>query len=137
MHLSPPLKRVAQQALSLGAAGLLLLAACSQPPVSAAPVVSTATAIPGPTETAVATTSVQIANFAFAPSAIRVAVGTTVTWTNADIEQHTVTERNRAFDSDVVNGNQTYSFTFTKPGTYQYFCQIHPHMTGRVEVIAR
>jgi plastocyanin len=50
-----------------------------------------------------------------------VVVGTTVTWTNQDIEQQTVAERNRAFDSDVANGNQTCSSTFTKPGTYQYF----------------
>ena len=57
-----------------------------------------------------------------------------VTWTNADVEQHTVTARDRAYNSDIVANGKTFSFSFANPGTYQYFCQIHPSMVGAVVV---
>lgn len=85
----------------------------------------------------VATTSVAIQNFAFSPPVISVRVGQTVTWTNEDIEQHTATARDKAFNSDVLDNGKSYAFTFTKAGTYDYNCLIHPDMVGRVIVNAQ
>ena len=87
-----------------------------------------------PNATPVATTSVGITNFTFGPQVIVVPVGSTVTWTNQDIEQHTVTALDKSFSSDALNRNQTFTFTFSKPGTYQYECLIHPQMRGTVVV---
>ncbi|MFI5268550.1 MAG: cupredoxin domain-containing protein, partial [Chloroflexota bacterium] len=75
-----------------------------------------------------------IENFDFQPAVITVSTGTTVTWTNKDIEQHTVTARDKAFNSDVINSDKTFTYTFTKAGSFEYFCQIHPHMVGTVVV---
>lgn len=85
---------------------------------------------------AVATNAVAIDNFAFAPAAITVAVGTKVTWTNHDDEVHTVTSSDnpQLFKSEGLDTDDTFSFTFTKPGTYKYFCSIHPRMVGTVIV---
>ena len=96
---------------------------------------SAATSAPaGP---AVATTAVSINNFAFAPVAVTVKVGATVTWTNNDEEPHTVFSSTGGMKSPVLASNQnTYSFTFTAPGTYEYNCTIHPFMHGTVTVTA-
>jgi plastocyanin len=94
------------------------------------PPAAAATVLPTP----INATAVQIANFNFAPVAISVPVGATVTWTNADVEQHTVTARDKSFDSDVIANAKFFSFTFSKAGTYSYFCQIHPNMVGEVVV---
>jgi plastocyanin len=85
----------------------------------------------------VATTTVKIENFLFAPAAITVPEGATVTWTNDDVEQHTVTAKDRAFDSDIIANDKSFSFTFRKAGTYQYSCLIHPNMVGNVVVVAK
>ncbi|MGW7008817.1 cupredoxin domain-containing protein [Streptomyces sp. NPDC054933] len=84
----------------------------------------------------VATDSVAIKNFAFAPASITVKVGTTVTWTNQDTDAHTVTSQNNAgpLNSQPLNTGQSYSYTFTTPGTYSYLCTIHPFMTATVTV---
>lgn len=92
------------------------------------------TDVPTVAATPVATTSVTIQNFAFVPSAIVVKAGATVVWTNGDLEQHTVTARDHTYSSDALNQGQTFTMTFAKPGTYQYFCEIHPHMVGTVIV---
>ncbi|MFF2148825.1 plastocyanin/azurin family copper-binding protein [Kitasatospora sp. NPDC058190] len=83
-----------------------------------------------------ATDSVAIKNFAFAPAAITVKAGTTVTWTNQDTDAHTVTSQNKAgaLNSQALNTGQSYSYTFTTPGTYGYLCTIHPFMTATVTV---
>ena len=86
---------------------------------------------------AVRTSSVSIQNFAFNPSDITVSVGTMVTWTNNDTVAHTVTSLSGApvaFDSSTVTPGGTYSYTFTTPGTYPYYCKIHPFMLGNVTV---
>ncbi|MGI0101899.1 MAG: cupredoxin domain-containing protein [Nitrosotalea sp.] len=77
------------------------------------------------------------------PDVVTVTPGTTVTWTNADSVSHTVTSGNPSdnqtgtvFDSSLVRPAATYSFTFKDPGTYNYFCQLHPWMTGQVIVAA-
>src|SRR5271167_1508144 len=86
--------------------------------------------------TAPATAEVKIDNFSFGPATLTVAVGTTVTWTNRDDIPHTVvsTDDPRAFRSKVLDTDEKFSYTFTKPGTFAYFCSIHPKMTGIVVV---
>jgi plastocyanin len=81
-------------------------------------------------------TEVKITDFTFSPSALTVAIGTTVTWTNEDDAPHTVDATTRAFGSGVLDTDQRFSFTFTTPGTYKYFCALHPHMTGTIVVQA-
>ncbi|MFE7329532.1 plastocyanin/azurin family copper-binding protein [Streptomyces sp. NPDC057565] len=80
--------------------------------------------------------SVAIKNFAFAPATLKVRVGTTVTWTNQDTDAHTVTSAGTGgpLHSAALATHATYSYTFTKPGTYTYLCTIHPFMTATVEV---
>ena len=80
---------------------------------------------------------VRIDNFSFAPKQISVAVGTTVTWTNSDDVPHNVVSTDRKFASPVLDTDQRFSFTFREPGSYPYFCKIHPMMTGSVQVIHR
>lgn len=79
---------------------------------------------------------VEIRDFAFAPEHVEVAVGTTVTWTNQDEAQHTVTFSNGMADSGLLSRGQTYRYTFTSPGPFAYYCTVHPHMVGIVVVRA-
>ena len=83
-----------------------------------------------------ATVEVKIDNFSFGPATVTVAVGTTVTWTNRDDIPHTVvsTDDPKAFKSKVLDTDEKFSYTFTKAGTYSYYCTIHPKMTGKVVV---
>ena len=77
---------------------------------------------------------VKIDNFSFGPAALTVAAGTTVTWTNRDDIPHTVVSDDKVFKSKVLDTDEKFSFQFTKPGTYSYFCSVHPKMTGKVVV---
>lgn len=77
---------------------------------------------------------VKIDNFSFGPAAITVPAGTTVTWTNRDDIPHTVVSNDGVFKSKALDTDEKFSFTFTKPGTYPYFCSVHPKMTGKVTV---
>jgi|RhiMethySRZTD1v2_1073278.scaffolds.fasta_scaffold1267480_2 plastocyanin len=77
---------------------------------------------------------VQIQEFKFAPAALTVGVGTTVTWVNGDEEPHTVTSKGGLFASPGLDHDEVFSRTFTTPGTFQYFCALHPRMTGAVIV---
>lgn len=78
---------------------------------------------------------VKIDNFSFAPTTLTVPVGTTVTWTNQDDVPHNiVSTEGKTLKSPVMDTDQKFSFTFTKAGTYSYFCGIHPKMTGKVVV---
>ncbi len=79
-------------------------------------------------------TEVKIDNFSFGPAALTVPVGTTVTWTNRDDIPHTVVSTDKVFKSKVLDTEEQFSFTFTKAGTYPYFCSIHPKMTAKVIV---
>jgi plastocyanin len=80
--------------------------------------------------------TVAIENFAFDPPTLTVAPGTRVTWVNKDEEPHTVTSADKdvPFKSAGLDTRDKFSFTFTKPGTYKYFCSIHPHMVGTIVV---
>ena len=81
--------------------------------------------------------TISIDNFTFNPQTITVKAGTTVTWTNKDDIPHGIGSANNAFKrSEALDTDNSFSFTFTTPGTYQYFCYIHPHMTGSVVVEA-
>jgi plastocyanin len=79
-------------------------------------------------------TAVRIDNFNFTPPTLVVAPGTTVTWTNADDDVHTVVEKDRKFKSAALDTNDTFSQTFTAPGEYEYFCSLHPRMVGKIVV---
>ena len=80
------------------------------------------------------TMPVSIKNFAFNPPNTTVSAGTTVTWVNNDQAPHTATANDGAFDSGTLQPGQSYSFTFDKPGTYAYHCNIHPDMSATVTV---
>jgi plastocyanin len=78
--------------------------------------------------------AVGIDNFTFNPERITVKAGTTVTWTNKDDIPHTVTASGHAFRSKALDTDDSYAFTFTTPGIYEYFCSLHPHMVGTIVV---
>ena len=73
-------------------------------------------------------------DFMFAPTALTVASGSTVTWTNRDDEPHTVVSESGLFRSGALDTNESFSFRFDKPGTYRYTCSIHPRMVGTIVV---
>jgi len=81
-----------------------------------------------------ANADVKIDNFSFGPQTITVPVGTTVTWTNRDDIPHTSVSTDDVFKSKVMDTDEKFSYTFTKAGTYPYYCAIHPKMTGKVVV---
>ncbi|MFD8815419.1 cupredoxin family copper-binding protein [Streptomyces sp. NPDC059627] len=122
---------------ALATAGTVgLLSSCGPPPHSSSmPAMNMPASHPG-TGTPVSGTAVAIKNFAFAPAALKVPVGTTVTWTNQDTDAHTVTSTGSGgpLRSAALATHAAYSHTFTKPGTYAYLCTIHPFMTATVEV---
>ena len=78
--------------------------------------------------------AVAIDNFVFGPERLTVKTGTTVTWTNRDDIPHTVASKDRLFKSKVIDTDESYSFTFSTPGEYTYFCSLHPHMTATIVV---
>jgi len=77
---------------------------------------------------------VKIDNFSFGPASLTVAAGTTVTWTNNDDVPHTVVSDDKLFKSKALDTDDKFSYTFTKPGTYNYFCSVHPKMTAKIVV---
>jgi plastocyanin len=81
-------------------------------------------------------TEVKIDNFTYNPQQITVKAGTTVVWINHDDIPHTVTSKTGAFRSKAMDTDDKFSFTFTTPGTFPYFCALHPHMTGSIVVEA-
>ncbi|SRR6266478_2234720 len=81
-----------------------------------------------------ANAEVKIDNFSFGPASLTIAAGTTVTWFNHDDIPHTVVSEDKLFKSKVLDTDEKFSFTFAKPGTFGYFCSLHPKMTGKVVV---
>ena len=81
-----------------------------------------------------ATDVITIDNFTFTPKELTVAVGTTVKWVNHDDIPHTIANKDKAFRSQALDTDDSYSFTFTSAGTFDYFCGLHPHMVGKVIV---
>jgi len=80
------------------------------------------------------TAEVKIDNFSFGPAELTVPAVTTVTWINRDDIPHTVMSTDKVFKSKVLDTDEKFSFTFSKAGTYPYFCSIHPKMTGKIIV---
>jgi uncharacterized protein (TIGR03118 family) len=81
-----------------------------------------------------APTPVQIAGFRFTPVTFDIAAGTQVIWTNKDNTAHDVTADDKQYSSTALQTDDTYSRTFTTPGTYTYHCSIHPFMKATVVV---
>lgn len=86
---------------------------------------------PAPQKTS---TTVSIDNFSFTPMELTISAGTPVTWTNKDDVPHTVVSVDHKFKSQVLDTDEKFSFTFTAPGTYEYFCSVHPKMVGKIIV---
>ena len=80
---------------------------------------------------------VKIDNFTYNPQQITVKAGTTITWVNHDDIPHTVTSKTGAFRSKAMDTDDKFSFTFATPGKFDYFCSLHPHMTGTIVVEAK
>ena len=78
--------------------------------------------------------AVAVQEFKFAPSVLTVRVGTTVNWINHDEETHTITSATGAFASTGLGHEEDFAQTFTRPGRYEYFCALHPHMKAIVIV---
>lgn len=80
------------------------------------------------------TYQVKIQDFSFQPATLNVPVGATVAWTNKDEEPHTVFSNDDVFKSKALDTDETFSFKFTKAGTYKYFCSVHPKMVATIVV---
>jgi plastocyanin len=98
-----------------------------------------AQAAPSPTQaetaTAVATApQVTVEQATFGPATVTIRAGTTVTWVNNDGDLHTVTSTQGLFASPGLDHGDTFAYRFTAPGTYPYFCALHPHMKGTIIV---
>jgi plastocyanin len=86
-------------------------------------------------ETATANANeVIIQNFSFEPATLTVKAGTRVTWVNRDDDPHTATDTEKRFGSKALDTGDRFSTEFTKPGTYNYYCALHPKMTGQIIV---
>jgi len=79
-------------------------------------------------------TEVRVDNFTFGPETLTVAVDSTVSWVNKDDIPHVIASNDGLFKSKALDTDQSFSYTFTKPGTYPYYCSIHPKMVGKIVV---
>jgi plastocyanin len=79
-------------------------------------------------------TEVKVDNFTFSPVTLTVPVNTTVTWVNKDDLPHVIASNDGLFKSKALDTDQKYSYTFSKSGTYSYYCSIHPKMVGKIVV---
>ncbi len=134
-------------ALAVSTSALTALIACGGSSKAAQPVATPTMVMPtmthAPATTSAASSAVAadpahpqvgIANFNFSPKSLTVPVGATVMWTNHDDVPHTVTSRDKKFTSQAIDTDERFSFTFAEPGTYAYFCAIHPIMTAEIVV---
>ena len=93
--------------------------------------------LPARAQSAAGANGISIDNFTFNPPTLTVKAGTTVTWTNKDDIPHGIASSNGAFTkSKALDTDDSFSFTFTTPGSYKYFCYLHPHMVGTIVVQA-
>jgi len=79
---------------------------------------------------------IAINEYMYMPATLNIAAGTKVTWVNHDEVPHTIVDSgpDKVFHSAALDTDETYSYTFTKPGTYHYFCTLHPKMVGTIVV---
>jgi plastocyanin len=127
MTQTPTIRRLAASAVLLTT---LVLGACGGDSGSGAEPAKTAE----PAAKAGVGTAVEIVDFNFKPDDLEVPAGTTVTFTNKDGFAHTVTAKDKSFDSGNLDQDGTFDQTFAEAGTYEYFCAIHNSMTGKVVV---
>lgn len=135
---APAMKHAAERGMQrvawdlvLGAVAAALVTTVCADAVNAAPPSSSS----GSLAQAAAVPEVSISNFTFQPALLIVKAGTKVTWTNRDSTPHTVTSSDKRFvSSSGLDTNDQYSYLFDKPGTYEYFCSLHPMMVGNVVV---
>ena len=80
------------------------------------------------------TQAIKIDNFTFTPATLTIPAGTTVKWTNRDDIPHNIVAEDKSFKSKVLDTDEEFNLKFDKPGTYNYFCAIHPKMTGKIVV---
>ena len=127
---------------------LLCLAACSPVTVAAGPTpaaMDSGMTMNAPTQEpnvgdgtvsteVVSGPQVTIDNFTFSPKTLTVTVGITVTWINQDDTPHRVASVDKVFASDALDTGDRYTYRFTAPGTYRYYCSIHPRMTATIIV---
>ena len=116
-----------QSSLNILASTIILLALCSVCIIWAGGGVLLAAGTASPGE-------IKIDNFSFTPATLTVQARTKVTWTNRDDIPHTIVSSEQKFKSKALDTDDAYSFTFTEPGTYQYFCGLHPKMVGKIVV---
>jgi plastocyanin len=108
-------------------AGLTVAIACTV-------VVLTSNPAKAGTEVKAPAAEVRVDNFTFGPQLLTVPLNTTVTWVNRDDIPHVIVSDDGVFRSKALDTDDTYSFTFTKAGTYPYFCGIHAKMVGKIVV---
>ena len=77
---------------------------------------------------------VHVDNFSFGPDTLTVPANTTVTWVNKDDVPHVIASNDGLFKSKALDTDDKYSYTFTKAGTYSYYCSVHPKMVGKIVV---
>jgi plastocyanin len=113
-------KMIAFQALMIAGSGAAMTAVAYQSNAATAPSADV----------------IHIGNFTFSQSVLTVHPGTRVTWINDDDIPHTIVAKDMTFKSRVLDTGDRFTFTFAKAGQFDYFCSIHPHMTGKVIVKA-
>ena len=133
MRLSNP-RTICRIAAPASLALALTVAGCQRGPAPAANAAQQQAARSAAAAAPAGVRRVSIDNFSFDPPSLTVPPGTTVTWANRDDVPHTVTAYDKRFASGTLDTDGQFSRRFTAPGTYDYYCAVHPHMTGRVIV---
>ena len=95
---------------------------------------ASATLVGNPATKAAAPAVIVIKDYAFSPANMTVEPGTTVTWVNEDETPHTITDKEKVFRSAALDTNDRFSYTFTQPGEFTYYCTMHPMMVGTIVV---
>ena len=116
-----------------GIYALVMAAALGTVPALRALTASAAQEAKAPKESA-KTVAIDIDNFKFGIVSLEVAAGTTVTWTNRDDVPHTVVSLKKVFKSPALDTGEHFSYTFMDAGTFDYYCSVHPRMTGTIVV---
>ena len=113
---------------------IVCLASVALPVLIAMMLLAASPSVAANAQPSAASADVKIDNFSFGPQTLSVPVGATVTWVNRDDIPHTSVSTDGLFKSKVMDTDEKFSYTFTKAGTYPYYCTIHPKMTGQVVV---
>ena len=107
----------------------------SAPPAETTTEQSGGASAPAPSGEAQRSEKVKIVEFTYQPDPVAVQAGGKVIWQNEDAAPHTATADDGSFDTGTIEQGKLKSETFEQPGTYPYFCEIHPDMHGTVEVV--